>query len=129
MAVIVHVVYATARPRAHDHPSLEIARHVRVRGLVHRVDLRIVFAHRLYGLAEPRKTSYVRVGCANPLLTAHSGGAKAVEAGEACFSAELRSRSRARSNEKKLPQLVLPLVAQLGALLRAQFGRSVAVPC
>ena len=37
------------------------------------------------------------------MLTAHSGGAKAVEAGEACFSAGLRSRSRARSNEKKLP--------------------------
>ena len=48
------------------------------------------------------KTSCVWVGCANPLLTAHGGGAKAVEAGEACFSAELRSRSFTfpRSNEK-----------------------------
>ena len=34
------------------------------------------------------------------MLTAHGGGAKAVEAGEACFSAELRSRSFPRSNEK-----------------------------
>ena len=37
------------------------------------------------------------------MLTAHGGGAKAVEAGEACFPAELRSRSFARSNEKNLP--------------------------
>ena len=36
------------------------------------------------------------------MLTAHGGGAKAVEAGEACFSAELRSRSFPRSHEKKL---------------------------
>ena len=52
------------------------------------------------GTAKSSKTSCVWVRCANPLLTAHGGGAKAVEAGEACFSAELRSRSFPRSNEK-----------------------------
>ena len=48
-----------------------------------------------------------------------AGGAKAVEAGEACFSAELRSRSFPRSNEKNSIQSAVPCPGAAGAVAHA----------
>ena len=86
---------------------VQVVGHVQARRLVHVILL--FFGHDFDGTAKSRKTSCVWVGCANPLLTAHGGGAKAVEAGEACFSAELRSRSFPRSGHR-------PRVSALGGI-------------
>ena len=85
---------------------VQVVGHVQARRLVHVILL--FFGHDFDGTAKSRKTSCVWVGCANPLLTAHGGGAKAVEAGEACFSAELRSKSCTRSNEKNSLRVCAP---------------------